>query len=105
MVDRSTVLLPNMLTCKDQLPIYSKNKVLECKSCLSGSNVSILKIYIYIIYLFIGVLLVTTFHSLIQQWVQTDKEQHVYHEQRDNPDYNDNNNLKIKLFYNQTSQW
>jgi hypothetical protein len=55
------------------------------------------------IYLFIGVLLVTTFHSLVQQWVQTDEEQHVDHKQRDNPDYNDNNNLKINFFYNQTT--
>jgi len=47
-----------------------------------------------IIYLFIGVLLVTAFRSLVQHWVQTDKEQHVDHQQWDNPDYNDNNNLK-----------
>ena len=55
------------------------------------------------IYLFIGVLLVIAFCSLVQQWVQTYKKQHVDHQQRDNPDYNDNNNLKIKFFYNQTT--
>ena len=55
------------------------------------------------IYLFIGVLLVIAFRFLVQQWVQTYKEQHVDHQQRDNPDYNDNNNLKIQFFYNQTT--
>ena len=56
-----------------------------------------------VIYLFIGVLLIIAFSSLVQQWVQTDKEQHVDHQQRDNPDYNDNNNLKIKFSCNQTT--
>jgi hypothetical protein len=57
-------------------------------------------------YLFIGVFLVTTFCSLIEQWIQTDEEQHVDHQQGDDPDYNNDNNLKIKSgFHNQTNCW
>jgi hypothetical protein len=50
-------------------------------------------------YLFIGVFLVTTFCSLIEQRIQTDEEQHVDHQKGDDPDYNNDNNLKIKLLF------
>ena len=47
MVDRNTILCPDTLTCEDQLLIYSKYKVPEGTSCLSGPYVSSLKKNIY----------------------------------------------------------
>lgn len=46
-------------------------------------------------YLFVSVFLIIPFDSFVEQWIQNNKECHINHQQRNYPNYNNNNH-----FYN-----